>query len=73
MNQEAENIEKSEHIDAHRFSSRNRKQLEESSECGCFKCLRIFSPKEISLWWEEPPPLMPTSYLAPLLHAHIAE
>lgn len=56
MSQEADKTEKGEHIDAHRFCTRNRIQLEESSECGCFKCLAIFPPKEINLWWTESTP-----------------
>lgn len=35
---------------AHRFSSKHRKELEKDSECGCFYCLAIFSPKEITEW-----------------------
>ena len=33
---------------AHEFSSYHREQLESSSKCGCFYCLRIFSPRELS-------------------------
>lgn len=37
-------------IDAHRFSSNHKAQLLEDKKCGCFYCLRIFSPDEIELW-----------------------
>lgn len=37
---------------AHRFSSKNRKSLEDSSLCGCFYCLKIFSPAVIEEWWD---------------------
>ncbi|AST89968.1 MULTISPECIES: cytoplasmic protein [Sutcliffiella] len=37
---------------AHRFSSKNRKSLEESNVCGCFYCLKIFSPALIEEWWD---------------------
>lgn len=35
---------------AHRASIHHRKQLENSSVCGCFFCGEIFSPKEIQEW-----------------------
>ena len=41
------------HVDAHKFSSRHRHQIESSTECSCFYCLRIFSPQDITQWWEE--------------------
>lgn len=43
-----------EHIDAHRFSSNHRTILEQDSVCGCFHCLRIFSPAEIKFWISDP-------------------
>lgn len=35
---------------AHEYSSNHKKALERDMTCGCFHCLRIFSPKEIDLW-----------------------
>ena len=34
----------------HRLSSRHRKQVELSEECGCFYCLKTFAPKKIHAW-----------------------
>ncbi len=39
--------------EAHRFSSHNRKDLEKDTICGCFYCLKIFSPTEITEWWDD--------------------
>ena len=33
---------------AHEYCSNNKEQLEKSTKCGCFYCLKIFSSKEIS-------------------------
>ena len=41
------------HILAHQFSVNNRKQLEQSSVCGCFYCRKIFNPNEITEWIPE--------------------
>ena len=38
------------YIDAHLFSTSHRRALEKDELCGCFYCLRIFSPKEIKQW-----------------------
>lgn len=35
---------------AHKFSSKHRNDLEKDSICGCFYCLEIFNPKEITEW-----------------------
>ena len=40
-------------IDAHAFSINNEEALMKESKCGCFYCLEIFSPKEISEWVED--------------------
>lgn len=32
-------------LNAHQFSSYHKEQLENSRKCGCFYCLKIFSPK----------------------------
>jgi hypothetical protein len=37
---------------AHYFSSHNRKDLEKDSICGCFYCLKIFTPDKIDEWWD---------------------
>ncbi len=36
--------------EASKYSIRNRKQVENSSICGCYYCLKIFKPKEINDW-----------------------
>ena len=41
------------YLEAHRFSSRNRKSLEKDHICGCFHCTKIFSPTEITEWIED--------------------
>jgi hypothetical protein len=35
---------------AHKHSSKHRAELEKSEKCGCFFCLRIYSPSEIEDW-----------------------
>jgi hypothetical protein len=35
---------------AHEHSYANRQELMESEKCGCFFCLEIFSPSEITTW-----------------------
>lgn len=37
-------------IKAHRHSIRNRTDVLQSKQCGCFHCLRIFTPAEICEW-----------------------
>ncbi len=41
------------YIRAHKVSIYNQKQLGESESCGCFDCLAIFKPKEITEWTDE--------------------
>jgi len=41
------------YIRAHNASIHNQRQLEESESCGCFDCLAILSPKEITVWTDE--------------------
>jgi hypothetical protein len=41
------------YIEAHKHSSRSRKEIERSNWCGCFNCLAIFHPAEIDEWWDE--------------------
>lgn len=38
---------------AHHFSSRHRADLEASTVCGCFCCLSLFPPAEITEWMDE--------------------
>lgn len=40
---------------AHKFSSSHRAELENDKVCGCFDCMRIFSPSEIEEWVPETP------------------
>jgi len=37
-------------IKAHEYSSHHKKALLKDKICGCFFCLKIFSPKEITDW-----------------------
>ena len=37
-------------IRAHDFSSHHRRDLEKDRVCGCFYCLEIFNPEEITEW-----------------------
>ncbi len=37
-------------IKAHEYSSHHKKALLKDKICGCFFCLKIFSPKEIVDW-----------------------
>lgn len=38
------------YIAAHRFCSNHMPELKKDRVCGCFDCLRIFSPREINEW-----------------------
>lgn len=38
---------------AHVCSMGNREALEKVQKCGCFYCLRIFEPKQITEWCDE--------------------
>lgn len=40
----------SEIIEAHKHSSHNKEEIKNSKSCGCFYCLRIFKPSEITQW-----------------------
>lgn len=35
---------------AHYFSNNHRPELENDNMCGCFCCLKIFTPKQIEEW-----------------------
>ena len=37
-------------IAAHKFCTSNREELQKDKKCGCFYCLKIFSPSEIEDW-----------------------
>lgn len=41
------------YISAHKFSSNHKQQLLSDKKCGCFYCLKIFDPKEITNWIED--------------------
>jgi hypothetical protein len=38
---------------AHQASSRHRAEIEKSTLCGCFRCLKTFPPGEIKEWIAE--------------------
>jgi hypothetical protein len=40
-------------IDAHKHSARNKNELLKDKKCGCFHCMKIFSPKEIVDWIDD--------------------
>ena len=39
---------------AHGWSSKHRDDLLRSERCGCFYCVKVFSPTEITEWITEP-------------------
>ena len=41
------------YIEAHKLSSNHREQLLQDKKCGCFYCITIFDPKEITNWVED--------------------
>ena len=41
------------YIAAHKYCINNRSQLEKDTKCGCFYCLKIFDPIEITEWLED--------------------
>jgi hypothetical protein len=40
-------------IRAHKHSKRHRTEIERSERCGCFYCLKTFTPTEIHEWWDD--------------------
>lgn len=42
------------YILAHEFLSNHREQILKDHKCGCFYCLKIFEPREITNWIEDP-------------------
>lgn len=47
-------VDKEDYIVAHKFSINHRKELIKDKKCGCFYCVKIFSPSEIKIWIEDP-------------------
>lgn len=47
------NITTEDIIQAHRCSINHRSKIIKDKKCGCFYCLKIFSPKEITDWIED--------------------
>ncbi|OZM56725.1 cytoplasmic protein [Lottiidibacillus patelloidae] len=43
-------MQKNDYKHAHRFSSYHRQELENDDTCGCFYCIKIFSPPDIEQW-----------------------
>jgi len=39
--------------EAHKHSMHNRAEIMQSEQCGCFYCLRMFTPVEIEEWVDE--------------------
>lgn len=40
-------------IIAHKFSSGHKQQILKDNTCGCFYCLKIFSPQQIVIWLDD--------------------
>ena len=38
------------YIEAHKYCCNNMNQLKNDKICGCFYCLKVFSPQEIENW-----------------------
>lgn len=38
------------YIEAHKYSNNHMEQLKKDKICGCFYCLKVFSPSEIVDW-----------------------
>lgn len=53
MEQNMEDLTYADLTHAHEYSINHRKELEQDTLCGCFHCLRIFHPKEITDWIED--------------------
>ena len=47
------NIQDTVLYDAHKNSINNQKSLLNDAICGCFYCLKIYSPKEITEWIQD--------------------
>ena len=46
-------MKKDDVIDAHKYSSNHKTSILKDKRCGCFYCLKIFSPTKISEWIED--------------------
>lgn len=40
-------------VEAHRHAERHYEEIQRSSICGCFYCLKTFAPTEINSWVED--------------------
>ena len=38
------------YIKAHKYSINHKEKLQQDEICGCFRCLNIFNPSEITEW-----------------------
>ena len=47
------NTRRTDLLEAHNYSYKNRKMLENDKKCGCFYCCKIFNPKEIEEWCDD--------------------
>jgi len=43
-------------FEAHKHTVHNKKEIKNSQSCGCFSCLHIFNPGEITQWGYALPP-----------------
>ena len=46
-------VMKNDTIDAHKYSINHKSDIIKDKKCGCFYCLKIFSPEEITDWIED--------------------
>lgn len=53
MTKETEKNNKNDVTSAHKHSINHKSALLKDKKCGCFYCLQIFSPKEITGWIED--------------------
>ena len=54
IGKEVKTMDKSQVIKAHEFSMNHKEKLQKDTVCGCFHCLKIFSPDEIKKWINDP-------------------
>lgn len=40
-------------IDAHKYSANHKAKLLKDKKCGCFHCMKIFSPSQINDWIDD--------------------
>ena len=45
--------EKDDIVGAHKYSANHKTKLLKDKKCGCFHCMKIFSPSEITDWIED--------------------